>query len=131
MGQEAADYAVIFIDKFEQGPVAKLMRDGLRKRFRLSQATLAHLCSGRPVVVKKGLRLDDARRYRAAIQSVGGVCWIQATDADGRLRERRRSERRQLPDRRDTYRGSSIQPDRRAACGRRSSDGVRPPVRFR
>ncbi|MCW8196483.1 ribosomal protein L7/L12 [Proteobacteria bacterium 005FR1] len=118
----AAVYEVVYIDKFGSEPDADLRRERIGRRFRLSRAALERLSSGAPIVVKKKVTLEEADRYAAAIEAVGGVCWVQAVDADGGHYERRQTQRRQTLDRRTQYRGSSIQPDRRGSCGRRSTD---------
>lgn len=117
-----AVYEVVYIDKFEGQPDADLCRQRIGRCFRLSHDALARLSSGSPVVVKKNIGLDEANRYAAAIESAGGVCWVQELDAQGSHHERRQQQRREVLDRRDQYRGSSIQPDRRGSCGRRSTD---------
>lgn len=125
---ERSLYDVFYIDKFHHQPNADALRERIGRRFRLTAEALAHLSSGEPVVVKKSVKLAEAKRYLAAFRAVGGACWIQPHAADGRFRERRREWRRSLLDRRAIYRASSVQPDRRQSCGRRSTDMWRPLV---
>lgn len=123
---ERGNYDVFYIDKFHRHPNADALRERIGRRFKLSDQALAHLSSGEPVVVKKSVSLQEAKRYLAAFCAVGGVCWIQPSSGDGRFHERRKHWRRSLLDRRAIYRASSIQPDRRQSCGRRSTDMWRP-----
>lgn len=118
----SAVYEVVYIDKFESQPRPDLPRERIRRRFRLSREALIRLSCGAPVVVKRNVSLDEAKRYASAIKAVGGVCWIQPLDGNGRHWERRQRSRRRTLDRRGGYRPSSIMPDRRGSCGRRSTD---------
>ena len=119
-----AQYAVLYIDKFTDSAKAQYTRENLRETFHLADKHLDRLASGEPVVIKKLVSYDEALRYREAVVVAGGVAWVQALDPDGIHRERRQDKRRQLVDRRAHYRASSIQPDRRQDCGRRSSDNT-------
>ena len=121
MGQQ---FEVLYIDKFTDSAKAASVKENLRKTFRLNDEHLDRLGSGEPVVIKKLVSLDEAQRYREAVISAGGVAWVQALDANGQHYERRQEHRRLLADRRSYYRASSIQPDRRQSCGRRSTDGA-------
>lgn len=123
---ERSLYDVCYVDKFHNHPNANILRERIAHRFRLTEQALAHLSTGEPVVVKKKVELGEAKRYVAAFRAVGGVCWIQPQAMDGRYRERRHQWRRSLLDRRAKYRASSVQPDRRQSCGRRSTDMWRP-----
>ncbi|MEX1032194.1 MAG: hypothetical protein WDZ30_02430 [Cellvibrionaceae bacterium] len=116
-------YEVVYVDKFDDQQNAELFRQRLGERFGLNREHMRRMCSGMPIVVKKRVGFEEAERYRSAIRKVGGICWVQALDADGKHQERRRGKRRGLLDRRGTYRASSILPDRRGMCGRRSTDG--------
>jgi hypothetical protein len=117
-------YEVLYIDKFTDGAKAEYARENLRKLFHLNDQHLNRLSTGEPVIVKKKVDLDEALRYRQAIAAMGGTAWVQALDEQGNHRERRQQNRRLLADRRNHYRASSIQPDRRQSCGRRSTDGA-------
>lgn len=119
-------YDVFYIDKFHNRPNADELRERVGRRFKLSAKALGHLSSGEPTAVKKSVSLQEAKRYLSAFRSVGGISWIQPSSVDGRFHERRQLWRRSLFDRRAIYRASSIQPDRRQSCGRRSTDMWRP-----
>lgn len=116
-------YEVLYIDKFTDVAVAEYAKNNLRKLFQLDDKHIQRLSSGEPVVIKKDIDLDEAVKYRQAIAQAGGVAWVQSLNELGLHQERRKGKRRQLLDRRGSYRGSSIQPDRRETCGRRSTDG--------
>ena len=115
-------YEVVYIDKFSDVVQAEMTHDMLQQRFHLDDASLEKLSCGQPVVVKRLVPLGDAKRFESAIKEAGGTCWVQKIESDGLHAERRELCRRQKLDRRGTYRGSSILPDRRQSCGRRSSD---------
>ncbi len=115
-------YEVVYIDKFKDSIEADLARVSLKERFNLSDRKLDLMSSGLPVVVKKGISFDEACIFEDAIKRSGGVCWIQEMSPDGLHYERRTDPRRLQLDRRETYRGSSIQPDRRMGVGRRTDD---------
>jgi hypothetical protein len=117
-------YEVLYVDKFTDGAKAEYARENLRKLFHLNEQHLTRLASGEPVIIKKKVDLDEAVRYRQAIAAAGGTAWVQALDERGNHCERRKQSRRQLTDRRLRYRASSIQPDRRQSCGRRSTDNL-------
>lgn len=115
-------YEVVYIDKFSDAIEADLARISLKERFQLSDRKLNIMAKGTPVVVKKGISYDEAVKFEDAIKRSGGVCWIQECSPDGLYHERRDDKRRDLMDRRDHYRGSSILPDRRMGIGRRTVD---------
>lgn len=118
----ASQYEVVYIDKFTDMVEAAIVKDNLQKTFGLKPDHLQKLASGKPVVIKKQVNFDEANRYKAAVDSAGGVAWVQELGPDGEHVERRQSGRRQLKDRRAVFRASAILPDRRQNCGRRSTD---------
>lgn len=115
-------YEVVYIDKFSDMASAELARENLKRTFGLNDHMLSTLSCGMPIVVKKGVSLDEAQKFEGAIKDSGGVCWIQEMSPDGNFHERRHEMRRQSLDRRGNFRGSSILPDRRYGIGRRSLD---------
>lgn len=115
-------YEVVYIDKFSDMASAELARENLRRTFGLNDHMLSALSCGMPIVVKKGISLDEAQKFEHAIKGSGGVCWIQEMSPDGSFHERRHEARRHTLDRRGSFRGSSILPDRRYGMGRRSAD---------
>jgi len=115
-------YEVIYIDKFSDVANAEMARELLQQRFHLDDVSLDKLSCGQPVVVKRLVPLADAQKFESAIKEAGGTCWIQEVQSNGLHIERRLIGRRQKLDRRGSYRGSSILPDRRQSCGRRSAD---------
>lgn len=121
-------FEVVYIDKFSDSYKAQLARDNLRAVFGLSTQQLDKLACGDPIVIKKEVSLSEASRYRSAVIDAGGIAWVQELDENGNHVERRQEKRRQLADRRNYFRASSIQPDRRQNCGRRSTDD---PIRIK
>jgi len=115
-------YEVVYIDKFSDIAQAEMSRDLLRQKFHLDDTSLNKLSCGQPVVVKRMVPLGDAQKFESAIKEAGGTCWVQEVPSDGSHVERRELVRREKIDRRGSYRGSSILPDRRQTCGRRSAD---------
>ncbi|WP_439134132.1 hypothetical protein [Pseudomaricurvus sp.] len=115
-------YEVVYIDKFTDSIEADLARVSLKERFQLSKRKLDIMSKGTPIVVKKGVSYEEAVKLEDAIKRSGGVCWIQETAPDGLYHDRRSDKRREVMDRRDHYRGSSILPDRRMGIGRRTAD---------
>lgn len=119
---DSMQYEVVYVDKFSNAAEAQAAIQKLRQTFGLADSHIQHLSSGEPVVIKKQIDLAEATRYQEAVKSAGGVAWIQEVDENGFHHERRKGPRRILFDRRSLYRASSIVPDRRANCGRRSTD---------
>ena len=115
-------YDVVYIDKFTDVIAARLFRTFAKTRFNLSNAQLDRLSTGKPVVVKKRISRDLAKKYHRAFLQVGGVCWIQPSSESGDRWERRAIARRKPTDRRETYRPSTAYRNRRRSKGRRNSD---------
>jgi hypothetical protein len=115
-------YEVVYLDSFGCEEDASEARAKLKACFHLNDSQLKLLCSGVPVVVKKNLPLAEAQRFESAIKQAGATCWLQEMSPDEVHYERRQNKRRLLLDRRATYRGSSILPDRRSNTGRRRED---------
>ena len=122
---DALGYEIVYVDKFKDVATADIARNALKQRFHLSDYIVERLSSGMPVVIKKGVELDEAERYQQAIKEVGGVCWVQKMKPDGVHQERRLFGRRMSKSRRNDERGSSIIPDRRcknSGKGQRTND---------
>lgn len=122
---EEKSYQVVYVDKFYDARESATVSQNLRDLFGLNEKVIRRLASGEPVVVKKWVSYSIAEPIHVAICEAGGTAWIEEME-EGRglgYRDRRMQQRRQLSDRRQHYRGSSILPDRRNKCGRRSSDG--------
>lgn len=115
-------YEVVYIDKFTDALEAELARLSLRERFNLSDRKLELMSCGSPVVVKKGVTYAEACVFEDAIKQSGGTCWIQESSPDGLYHDRRDESRRERLDRRDNYRTSAIESDRRMGIGRRDQD---------
>ncbi|MGH1472270.1 MAG: hypothetical protein ACRBCS_13850 [Cellvibrionaceae bacterium] len=115
-------YEVVYLDKFTNAVEAKTASKKLQQTFGLAESHIEKMSSGEPVVIKKQVDLEEANRYQEAVKKAGGVAWIQEVGEDGFHQERRKGARRVTLDRRAVYRASSILPDRRGSCGRRSTD---------
>ncbi len=115
-------YEVVYVDKFTNPIQAQATLKRLQETFGLAENHIERLSCGEPVVIKKKVDLEEANRYQEAVQQAGGIAWIQEIGEDGGHEERRKGPRRTLLDRRTVYRASSILPDRRGSCGRRSTD---------
>ncbi|MGI1677393.1 MAG: hypothetical protein K6L75_01555 [Cellvibrionaceae bacterium] len=115
-------YEVVYLDKFTDPMEAKSALKKLQETFGLAESHIEKLSSGEPVVIKKKVDLEEATLYQEAVARAGGVAWVQEIGTDGFHEERRKGPRRVTLDRRTVYRASSILPDRRGSCGRRSTD---------
>ncbi len=115
-------YDVVYIDKFTDVIAARLFRSFAKTRFNLTNAQLDRISTGKPVIVKRRISRDLAKKYHRAFLQVGGVCWIQPSNESGVHWERRAIARRQPVDRRETYRPSTAFRNRRRNKGRRNAD---------
>jgi len=118
----STQFAVVYVDKTTSSMESATIQRNLKDVFGLNFKSLARISTGKPVVIKKKIDFDHATRYQDAVKRAGGIAWVQELDEEGMHQERRQDHRRQMFDRRAVYRASSIQPDRRQTCGRRSSD---------
>ena len=122
LGNGESNYEVLYIDKFSDMVEAEVVRASIQRYFGLDANQSLRLFCGRPVVVKKNVSRDVAEHLSNTIRGIGGVCWVQEISLSGTHMERRQHPRRQSRDRRHSVRSSAIIPDRRANCGRRSTD---------
>ncbi len=116
-------YEVFYIDKFANSAEASVAMANLRVRFKLDSATLKRMNSHLPVSIKRRVSLYVAEKYCQVITEAGGTAWVEEMlDGKARIQDRRTGKRRLMLDRRGSYRGSAILPDRRGSRGRRSID---------
>lgn len=115
-------FAVVYVDKTTSPMESAAIQRNLKDVFGLNFRSLERISTGKPVVIKKKIDFDCATQYQEAVQRAGGTAWVQELDEEGLHQERRQDKRRLMFDRRTVYRASSIQPDRRQTCGRRSTD---------
>lgn len=72
------DYGVVFAGQLREGVRPEEARANLARLLRIEDpARLDRLFSGKPVVIKKGLDADQARRYEAALRQAGVVCELR------------------------------------------------------
>ncbi len=115
-------YQVIYIDKFASPAEAQTSYRRIKDAFHLSDQAITQLQSQKPVPIKQNINRDTAQTICELMSSLGATCWLQEMNAEEAFFDRRQDKRRQQLDRRQQYRSSSIQPDRRHDCGRRSTD---------
>ncbi len=115
-------YQVIYIDKFANPEEAQASYQQIQDTFQLSEQAIRQLQSQKPVPIKQNTNRETAQTICELMNSLGATCWLQEMSADEAFFDRREEKRRQQFDRRQHYRSSSIQPDRRHDCGRRSTD---------
>ncbi len=118
----STQFEVVYVDKTTSPMDSAAIQRNLKEIFGLNLSTLERISTGEPVVIKRKLDFEEASRYQAAVKRAGGIAWVQELDENGMHQERRQKSRRNKLDRRAIYRASSVQPDRRQSCGRRSSD---------
>ncbi len=72
-----------------------------------------HISCGKPVLLKQGVSQEKAEQLASVVKAEGGICWVQACEAEPGFHDRRQSARRTQADRRESLRTSSVIPDRR------------------
>ena len=76
------DYSVVFSGKVHDGFTVEQVRQNIAALFRTDDATrLDQLFSGSPVVLKKGLDEDRARKYQQTLLKAGAVCELRQAGA--------------------------------------------------
>jgi len=73
-------YKIIFNGDVVPRHDVERVKNNLAALFGASASSLDSLFQGRLVVIKKGLSLEDADRYREAVERVGGYCIIERID---------------------------------------------------
>lgn len=66
-------YDVFFRGDIAPGQRLNEVRDRLRQMFRIDDARLNTLFSGRPTAIRRDLGIDEAERYRAALREAGAL----------------------------------------------------------
>ena len=72
---------IVFRGDIVPGNTMVEVRDNLRELFKADDAQLAKLFSGRPVVIRRNLDEDAAKRYQQAMERAGAV--VQVRQGDG------------------------------------------------
>lgn len=114
MSNDVARYAICYIDKFADPVQSQWVTSAMGRVFKLGPQHKLRLSCGEPVVVKSSVPLDKAQKIKHVISRLGGICWIQQLDENGRFVERRDKERRSGFDRRSLGRTNAVL-DRRSA----------------
>lgn len=74
-------FDIHFSGQLLEGQDPAVAREQVGQLFKASDTQLARLFSGQPVVVKKGVDLDTATRYRLAFRKAGALVRIQPSAA--------------------------------------------------
>ncbi len=69
-------FDIIFAGELVEGPESAAARTRVQRMFKASDAQLERLFSGKPVVIKKGVDLEAAAKYRLAFRQVGALVRI-------------------------------------------------------
>lgn len=70
------NFEVIFAGKLVAGAQLDQVQAKVAAIFKTDAAKIAHLFSGNPVVIKKGIDQSMAQKYVAAMQAAGAICVI-------------------------------------------------------
>lgn len=70
-------YKVVFVSTAIPEHHRQRVKSNLSIIFRVSVPKLAPLFQDRPVTIKKDLSLDEANRYRQAVEREGGICRVE------------------------------------------------------
>lgn len=122
MSEEYFD--IIFHNTASDESEKEVLAAKLAEKFHIKEETAARLMHAQqPICLKKKVDLETALKYRSAFNNIGLECELFAHKDDQKepLVERRTGERRQGDDRREHYRASSVQPDRRMKDRRETS----------
>jgi hypothetical protein len=77
---EVTQYKIIFNGAIVPPHDVERVKNNLAALFGTSASALDSLFQDRLVVIKKGLNLEEADRYREAVERVGGYCIIERMD---------------------------------------------------
>lgn len=113
----ATRFNLIYKGEIYEGYALENVKKSISELFELDDAGVDEFFSGRPVALTKNVDAVTGETYQKALACVGALTHLEPVQT-GRTHhpertERRRRERRLCADRRASYRGSSIQPDRR------------------
>ncbi len=77
-----ATFDVVFSGKLQAGVEPAQVRENLARLFRTEPAKLAHLFTGQPVPIKRGVDAATALQYQAALAKAGALVELVDTSAD-------------------------------------------------
>ncbi|SMF20906.1 hypothetical protein SAMN02745866_01315 [Alteromonadaceae bacterium Bs31] len=94
---ENEQYNLVFRGILAKGVEAKVAKRNLAHLFKIDANKVESLFSGKPVVLKRGLSLDVASKYRVAIKKAGALvdvelCQPAAKPGDGKVSDRKVSD---------------------------------------
>ncbi|MCW9015229.1 MAG: hypothetical protein OQL06_15790 [Gammaproteobacteria bacterium] len=70
-------YEVAFRGEIAAGADAEQVRASIGKMFKADAAKLAHLFSGKRVVIKKNIDQATATKYKVALENAGAICEVK------------------------------------------------------
>ena len=112
----ATRFNLIYKGEVHNGYDLEEVKATIAELFDLDEKGLEQFFSGRPVALKEHLDAVTGETFQKALACVGAVTHLEPVQCEATEElpgDRRRRQRRRWGDRRATYRGSSIQPDRR------------------
>ena len=76
------NYEVAFSGQIAEGADLEKVKVNVAQMFKADEAKLAHLFSGKRVVIKKGIDQQTAMKYQAALTKAGAVCEVVNLSAE-------------------------------------------------
>ena len=70
-------YEVAFYGEIAEGANPDQVKTNIAKMFKADENKLAHLFSGKRIIIKKNIDEQTARKYQVAIKNAGAVCEIK------------------------------------------------------
>lgn len=83
----ADTYEVAFSGEIAEGADLEKVKANVAQMFKADAAKLAHLFSGKRVVIKKGIDQQTAMKYQAALTKAGAVCEVANLTTDSEIVE--------------------------------------------
>ena len=77
------EYRLVFRGNTLPTIPVQAVKSHLAKLFSADEARIEGLFAGRPVIIKKGLRREEAERYRLRLEQAGALCEIVPTPGTG------------------------------------------------
>lgn len=121
-------YRIVFSGQVTRGSDAAGVRRNLAALFRVDAESVELLFSGRPVILKEGIKAEEAVHYLSILSQAGAVARMEpsppgaAKSNRAKFMDRREIQRRASPERRKRPRHDSLMPDRRHIKSRRSTE---------
>lgn len=69
-------FGVIFSGKIVEGASVDQVKQNVAKLFKVEVAKIERLFIGKPVVIKKGLNEEAAKKYQLALRKAGAICAV-------------------------------------------------------